>query len=445
MEKWVVRNARIVNSERTFRGDLSVDNGIITGVGPDLGGDLGREFDAEGMRLIPGLIDPHVHFELPVGDRVSSDDFDVGSIAALHGGVTTVMDFTTPVPGRSLDESLDERLERCRKSRADISLHNTVCGWNPMIETSAETCIERGFNSFKFFTAYEESGRRTQYGELLKAAEFCRNHSAVMLIHAEDQNLLNPPLSGASDSFLTYSDSRPESAEVAAVHQLSEIQKATGATIYIVHLSSRAGLDAAHNSDLLLETCPHYLSIQNNVYLEPYGYRYAVAPPLRREDSLKGLWAAISNGRIKTIGTDHCPFPVAEQDDAGDHFTRTPYGLAGVETLLPVMVTYGIERNRLTWEQLVQVTSENAARIFGLFPRKGSLSPGADADFVLIGNTFQTVEPAILHSNAMWNPYTGFLLTGWPHTVVSRGDVVVLDGQLLRESGHGKVLTRFSS
>ncbi len=443
MKKWVVRNARIVTSKRTFHGDISVENGLITGVGPDLKGELGSEIDAGGKRLIPGLIDPHVHFELPVGDRVSSDDFDVGSQAGLHGGVTTIIDFTTPFPDRSLDASLDERLKRCRKSRVDYSLHNTVCGWNSKQAEAAIRCIERGFNSFKFFTAYEASGRRTSYDELFQAAEFCRDHSAVMLVHAEDQDRLNPPnSSGDPDSFVHYHDSRPESSEVAAVQRLSEIQKSTGATIYTVHLSSRAGMEAAAAGNLLLETCPHYLSLHNGIYLEPFGYRYAVAPPLRHEDNLAGLWTGIADGRIKTIGTDHCPFPVEEQDSAGDHFTRTPFGLAGIETLLPIMVTYGIERNRITWEQLVGATSENAAKIFGLYPRKGSLTPGADADFLLISDAFRTVEPAILHSNAMWNPYTGLLLTGWPAMVVSRGEVVVSETLLSCAADRGEAILR---
>ncbi len=439
MEKWVVRDANIVTSKSIFRGDIAVDGDIISDIGPSLSGKFDNEWNAEGRYLLPGMVDPHVHFELPVGGRFSADTFHDGSRAALFGGVTTIIDFTTPFPNLSVIESLQERLRRASSAMVDYSFHCTLSGWD---ETQSVSCIECGITSFKFFTAYKESGRCTEYSDLLRAAAFLASRGTIMLVHAEDQDSLRALDRFPSDSFMYYPESRPVAAEVRAVQHLREIQRETGARIYVVHVSSSSALDCAADSELILETCPHYLVLDDSVYQEPFGYRHAVAPPLRDKHHQRGLWYGIQNEKIRTIGSDHCPFSMPEQDRAGDHFTRSPFGLPGVETSLPLLVTYGIDTNRLTWQQLVSITSENPARIFGLHPRKGCLAPGSDADFIVIGDVFRVVDPIALHSNRCWSPYTGMVLRGWPDLVVSRGEIVIIGDQCLASPGRGLFLSR---
>ncbi|MBN1551544.1 amidohydrolase family protein, partial [bacterium] len=321
LNKWIIRNATIVTSSGEFIGDVAVENSFISQIGSGISGCFKKEIDAQGKRLLPGLIDPHVHFELPVGGRVSSDDFYSGTKAAVQGGITTVIDFTTPFPGMSLCESLNERIECLKKSVIDVALHVTVCGWSKKKEAEIDACIHRGATSFKFFTAYEESGRRTSYEDLFEAASTISKHDGVMLIHAEDQSALISADRLKSDSFSMYESSRPPKAEELAINRMAVIQKETGTRVYIVHLSSEIGLTSAGRSELLLETCPHYLILDSSKYLENEGYRYGVAPPLRDKQNQKALWNALSHGKIHTIGTDHCYFDVRIKDDAGDHFT----------------------------------------------------------------------------------------------------------------------------
>ncbi len=441
-DKWVIRNAEIITAAETVHGDISIENEKILRIGPDLPGNFSFELDAKGRKVIPGLVDEHVHFELPVGNRVSSHDFFTGGVAALFGGVTTVIDFTTPFENMSLTESLDERLDKLKKAPVDTALHSVVCGWDANREQEVEACLKQGVTSFKFFTAYKESGRWTAYSELQQAAEFLAARKAVMCIHAEDSDLLRNADAFPDDSFKFYPASRPAEAEAAAIKQLAEIQSRTGVDMVIVHVSSALGLQAAEGTGLRIETCPHYLVLDDSRYREPWGYRFAVAPPLRDAGSPPALWKGIQNGKISTIGTDHCPFTREQQDAAGDHFTRAPFGLAGIETMLPVLVTYGVETGKITWNRLVELTALNPSKTFGLFPRKGTIAPGSDADLVISGNAFEFVEPRKLHGDPKWNPYTGLLMTGFPDIVISRGEIVIADGKCRAEQGRGLFLHR---
>jgi dihydropyrimidinase len=442
MKRWIIRNVKIVKPGGIVEGDITIENAVIKATGSPDGNRFDHELDGRGAVALPGLIDPHVHFELPVAGRVSEDNFYSGGVRALYGGVTTVLDFSTPSDSTTLDQSVEERKKIAGKSPVDFSLHATVCRWNRNRETEALKCLEKGVSSFKFFTAYEESGRRTPYEEIHQAADFLYSHDALLTFHAEDQHHLKFPDNISDDLFARYAYSRPVEAEAVAINKLVKIQETTGSRMYIVHLSSRAGLQAAENSRLLIETCPHYLVLDQSKYLEPWGYRYAVAPPLRDRGDISSLWTAIQDGKVNTIGTDHCPFPLAEQDRVGDHFMKSPFGLAGVETLLPLLVTYGVEHNRLDWCQLAHLTAESPAKIFSLYPRKGCLEPGSDADIVLMDDRFEQVEPRHLHGSSNWNPYTGLLLTGWPHTVISRGDIVVRNRECCAEKGRGLFLHR---
>lgn len=382
--KWICRNALMTDTIGETRCDIAIEDGIIIEIGDNLRGNFSRELDLSDHRVIPGCIDPHVHFALPVGHRISADNFLDGSRKALAGGVTTVFDFTTPIDGMDLAETLRLRRLETRQAECTVFLHATVVGWDVEMQQHAEECLAQGVRSFKFFTTYEESGRRTSWEALEDAARWIAEVDARMIIHAEDQDSLVPVDQLPSDSFRYYEASRPVAAEVRAIQTLADIQRRTGATMAIVHVSSGAGVEAARESGLYLESCSQYLTLTRDKFLEPSGWRYAVAPPLRSIEEQNRLWQAISDNRIHWIGSDHAPFPIEEYDEAGDHFTKTPFGLDSVGLTLRRLVSHGVQTGRITWNQLVSLTSCNAARFYGIYPEFGTISVGSRADLTAI-------------------------------------------------------------
>jgi dihydropyrimidinase len=380
----VFRNGLITTSSVSRLGDIAVEDGYITALGPNLTGIFDEEIDLKGVRILPGGIDPHVHVALKTGNRLTRDDFVSGSSAALSGGITTVFDFSNLQENLALDEAVRSRFHEASRSLCNVFLHATVCGWNSRLEQEAESCIALGVTSFKFFTAYKETGRCTGYSDIERASMWAARHDARIIVHAEDQATLVSPDTFPSDSFIYYEASRPVQAEVTAIQNLAAIQKRTGAAMAIVHVSSGSGVSAACGSGLKLETCPHYLVMTRDLYQTPGGYRMAVAPPLRSRDEQTRLWKKITDGHIDWIGSDHAPYPEEDRRAAGDHFTEAPFGLEGVHSLLSVMIDQGVVKGRITWEQLVALTSENAARFYGIFPQKGCLAEGSDADFVAV-------------------------------------------------------------
>ncbi len=392
--------------------------------------------------MFPGIVDPHVHFALPVGDRTTSDDFAAGSRAALFGGVTTAIDFSTPSPAMSLSDSIRSRIHERRFSRIDMAIHGTICGWSDSMATDIEAAIADGVTSFKFFTTYEESGRRTTYGELEAAARCLADLGVIMTVHAEDSTVIQAS-TPEDDSFKRYESSRPEAAEAEAISRMAYIADSIDIGIYIVHLSSRLGYEAAAGSKLMLETCPHYLLLDRSRFDRPDGFRHALAPPLRSNESQSVLWDGLISGRIKTIGTDHCVFAPETYQAAGDHYRMTPYGLPGVETSLPLMVTHGVKTGRMSWSVLADRMSTGPAKVFGLWPEKGEIRVGAHADLVILDPTHQrSVDPVALHSRTDWNPYTGMTLFGWPEIVLLRGRIAIASGRCYLEPGAGCYLPR---
>jgi len=380
----VYRNGLITSETNSKNEDFVIENGIVTECGVNLKGVFDSEVDLSGERVLPACIDPHVHFALPVGDLITSDDFVSGSRKALSGGVNTVFDFTTPVIGLTLEETVRRRISEAAEAECNVYLHAVVVGWNSEIEAQAQKCLELGIRSFKFFTTYAESKRMTSYEAIERAATWAFKHGARIIIHAEDNDSLIAAKNLPSDSFKFYESSRPVDAEVTAIKKIALIQQRTGAEIAIVHVSSGSGVAAAAGSNLKLETCPQYLTLTRDIFVTEPGWRYAVAPPLRSQAEQNLLWQAVSNGSIDWIGSDHAPFPIENYDAAGDHFTKTPFGLPGVDTLLTRMVMEGVMKNRITWEQLVSLTSVNAAKFYGIYPLFGSLKPGSRGEFTII-------------------------------------------------------------
>lgn len=383
------------------------------------------------------MIDAHVHFALPVAGTTSADDFLSGSRAALAGGVTTFVDFTVGRADLPLPLAVEARLAEARSSLADFSLHVEMVGWSSDRTEEIEACRELGLRSFKFYLAYGESGRRTDLGTLKAAMKTIGQIGGVAMIHAEWDELVEPeggPFPWA----------RPALCEEIAILAVGALARETRCPAYIAHISSERGLAAlrwaqAQGAPLTGETCPHYLLLDQSVYDRPDGHLFSVTPPLRTPQDQEALWRALARRRLWALSTDHCPFTRAQKEPYRNDPAHLPSGLPGVETSLVLLYSEGVTKGRLTLPLLAWYLSEGPARAFGLWPKKGSLRPGGDADLVLFDPQARwTIRADKLHMNTDFSPYEGWEVQGKVVGVLSRGDWVFRDGEILAEPGRGQ-------
>lgn len=392
-----------------------------------------RVIDASGKWIFPGVIDPHTHMGIPIKSGESADTFTSGSRSAIHGGVTTILDFTVLESGQTLEQSLNTRIELAKNSVCDVGLHVNITRFDPEILDEIPGLIEQGFNSFKVFTTYEEAGMMLSYEQIEAVASIISIHNGVLMVHSEDNDII-------TEASIPYSDrqashprhhalARPALAEVTAIQKLGEISIRTGCTIYIVHLNTGAGLNAAVKyPNLKLETCPHYLLLTAESYERVDSAMYVASPPLRTADDCTALWQGIERGQIHTIGSDHCPFCLADKSDLGP-FQDIPNGMGGVETLFPTLLAQFIER-KLDLGMLVRMTSLNPSTIFSLDHLKGRIQPGYHADLLVVDPTQISMRwENQLDTILDWNAYTG-LPALFPQIVIRGGEVVVADGKV---------------
>jgi len=444
-----IRGGTLVTSMAAEPLDVGIDGERIAAVGRNLRGS--REIDASGLLIFPGAIDTHTHMALPVAGTRSSDDFRSGTIAAACGGVTTIVDFTVGGPETSIPEDIERRRLEAAPSIIDYALHAEVIGWRPGREWEFRDAIGLGVTSFKFYTTYEDSGRRTSPEELATALAALEEWDAVALIHAEDEALiasiaerLTPEEIGRMS---TLAEARPDLCERAAIAQAAQIAGSTGCRTHFVHVSSALGLRAVREgrragARLTAETCPQYLLLTSDVYDREDGHLFSASPALRTRDDQLALWNGLRHRDLDWVATDHCPFTVAQKTWRGD-FRALPYGLPGVETLLPLLHSDGVGSGRLSLTDLPRLLAEAPARTLGLYPRKGAVEPGSDADLVLFdpGAPWR-IAARDLHMNVDFSPYEGRRVIGRVTTTIARGRVV-FDGHAVSvEAGRGTYLAR---
>ncbi len=429
----LLTNGTVVHPDGQRQEDILIRDEKITEVGSDITASHAQTIDCSNHLIFAGVIDPHTHMGIPIKDGWSTDDFASGSRSALNGGVTTIIDFTILGQDQSLIESVDERLELAKNCLCDYSLHCNITHFNEDLLREIPILIENGITSFKVFTTYREAGMWLSYGQIEKVAEVLAQFGGLLMVHAEDDEILATTMEPLVDKGFTapkyHGLSRPTEAEAEAVSRITRIISKTGCPGYIVHLSSQAGLEtAATTPELLLETCPQYLLLDHSAYEQEDGRMFVASPPLRTSEDNQALWEGLRTGRIFTLGTDHCPFNRADKKE-GIPFQQIPNGMGGVETLFPVMLAQFIERN-LDLSQLARLTSANPALIFGLQHRKGFIKPGFDADLVVVNpQTIAKDWTSRLVAATDWNAYSGFPAV-FPKHVFLRGQPVVENDEL---------------
>jgi dihydropyrimidinase len=457
MHDVVISGGLLVSEGGASLGDVAVRGERIAEIAPRIASPARRRIDATGLLVLPGLIDPHVHLGLPMKGTRSSDDPDTGTAAALFGGVTTVIDFTLQRPGQSLDGSLRERLAEFEgKANCDYSLHVNVTDFPEGFDVGLGESLARlaglGAASVKVFTAYSKEGMSIGAGALRAVLKQARAKGFRVLVHAEDDRSVNEAQDrlgaagrvGATD----YPLSRPAEAEARAIEEVCEAAREEGTAVYFVHVSTAGGLAAIRRArsrttvPIYMETCPQYLTLDDSRYGRPDGVQYLVAPPLRKPEDRFALLGALGRGEIDVVATDHCLFRKSQKDLPGTPFLEIPNGLPGVETRLPILYTTATATGRIGVEEIVRLTSTMPARIFGLYPRKGSVAVGSDADLVLFDpDAVWTITPQALHMATDFSPYDGFQVRGCVRTVLLRG-AVAIEGGGIQIRGSGRYLPR---
>ncbi len=435
MAELIIQGGTVVTPRGVGEADVLLREGKIVRVGSLRG--RGPVVSARGLLVLPGAVDAHVHLELPVAGTRSADDFLSGTRAAAAGGVTTVVDFTVGKPGLPLVQAVEDRLEQARKAVVDFSLHVEMVGWTPDRGKEIGEVARLGMRSFKFYTAYASSGRRTDLRTLHRAMALIRRVGGVAMVHAESEELVDP--AGGP-----YPWARPVVSEEVAIAEVGILARSTGCPTYIAHISSARGLEALgqarrQGAPVMGETCPHYLLLDDGVFRRPDGHLFTVTPPLRKKADQQALWRALAGRRLQAVATDHCPFTRAQKDPYRDEPAKIPSGLPGLETLLVLLYSEGVARFRIGLKELAWLVSEGPARAFGLYPRKGSLRPGADADLVLLDpKAAWTLRAEDLHMATDFSPYEGLRVHGRVVGVLSRGVWVARDGEILAQLGQGQ-------
>ena len=450
----LVKNARIVTGSESFESNIGVEGGVIASVSPALEASGAKVYDASGKLVIPGAIDAHTHMELKVAGTSSADDFYTGTVAAACGGITTLVDFVDTQPGETLLGALSEyRRKADGKVAIDYGLHMMFKGQNlPEIDSIPEV-VRKGVPSFKVYTAYKERGLMLEDEDISRVMKKVAAAGGLVAVHAESeriiQRLIERNLAAGNTGARYHALSRPPEAEAEAISRVTRLAKAASARIYIVHLSSRAGVEEIENArrtgtTVFAETCPHYLVLTDEVYERDDARDFVMSPPVKKASDRAALWEGLaSGGVIETVGSDHCPFTSAEKDWGEEDFTKIPNGVPGTEAIIPLLYSEGVKKGRISMFDLVRVTSAAPAMHFGLSPTKGSITVGADADFVVIDPQKRVrMTTDVMHSKIDYSIYDHITTEGYPVLTVSRGDVVMEDGEFVGRRGRGRFVPR---
>ncbi|MFW5834646.1 MAG: dihydropyrimidinase [Pseudomonadota bacterium] len=448
----VIKGGTVVTADVSFAADVLIEGGIITAIGPDLTGDT--VLDATGCYVMPGGIDPHVHLEMPFMGTFSSDDFYTGTRAALSGGTTKVVDFVLPAPGQSLLDALAVWNQKAGKACCDYGYHMAITWWDEPVWAEMPEVTKRGINTFKHFMAYK-GALMVNDDELYQSFLRCAEVGAMPLVHAENGDVVArlqaKYMALGTTGPEAHAYSRPPEVEGEAVNRAVMIADAAGVPLYVVHVSSEPAHEAIRRARSLGkrvygEPLIQHLTLDESEYANPdwdHAARRVMSPPFRDKKHQDSLWAGLTGGTLQVVATDHCAFTTEQKRFGIGDFTKIPNGTGGLEDRMPVLWTRGVNTGRLTKEEFVAVTSTNSAKILNLYPQKGAIAVGSDADVVVWDpDKAKTITAAAQVSAIDYNVFEGIAVKGLPRYTISGGRVAVEDGTIKAEAGDGRFVER---
>ena len=451
-----IQGGTVITHDQTYKADIHCQDGKIVAIGDNLAIPDGCQIiDATDQYIMPGGIDPHTHMQLPFMGTVAKDDFASGTAAALAGGTTTIIDFVIPNPQQPLLEAFHQWQDWAGKSMANYSFHVAVTWWDESVKQDMGTLVkDHGVNSFKHFMAYKNAIMATD-DILVGSFTRCLELGAIPTVHAENgelvyhlqQQLLKQGLTGPE----AHPQSRPPRVEAEAANRAISIAGTLGAPIYIVHVSTKETVDAIryakNNGQAVYGEClAGHLVVDDSVYQHTdwhYAAAHVMSPPFRPKEHQDALWKGLQAGTLQTTATDHCAFCSEQKAMGKDDFTRIPNGTSGVEERLSVIWEKGVNQGKLSPNEFVAVTSTNSAKLFNLYPRKGAIQVGSDADLVVWDpKASKTLSAATQMSNIEFNIFEGMQVTGLPSSTICNGKLAWHNGQLLAQAGDGQYVKR---
>lgn len=451
----VIKNGVVVTAVDTFKADIGIRGAKIVAIKQSLDADKDAQIiDAKKKYVFPGAIDVHVHFQLPFSGTISADDFENGTKAAAMGGVTTVLDFAIQQKGHSIMEAVKaRRKEADGQVCVDYGLHAAITDWNEETQAEIRQVIDYGIPTFKMFMIYKNEGWMADDGMLFQALEETKKYGGMIGVHAESMFVLEMLIERYAkerEKWGAYAHtlSRPYYTESEAVQRAIKWAEVTGGRLYIVHMSAGESAQYVHTArekgvSVYGETCPQYLLLNDDVFKGERGHLYATCPQIKKREDNKRLWQGLIEGDLQVIATDTCTFDTKQKAMWKGDFRKIPFGMPGVETMLPLMYTEGVGKKRFSVNHLIRLTSTNPAKLFGMYPEKGTIAIGSDADLVIFDPEKElTLQSEHLQTNCDWSPFEGWQLKGYPKTTISRGKVIVTDEKFVGDKGQGSFLKR---
>src|SRR5215212_2596988 len=450
----LIKNGRIITADADYTADIFIEGETVQSIGKDLRVTANKEIDASGKLVFPGGIDPHVHLDMPFMGTFSSDNYESGTRAALYGGTTMVIDFILQKQGNSLHAALDEWRGRSDNNCVgDYSFHMAVTDFNEHTKKEIKHLVEdEGITSFKTFMAYK-GALMIDDRQMIGLMEEVNQQGGMVTVHATNGDMIDYLIakhrSEGKRSPLYHYLSQPEVTEAEASERFVDMANYTGCPGYIVHLTCEGALNAVRNATrrnqkVFVETCIQYLLLDASLYEKDFdGAKWVMSPPLREKKDQETLWAGINQGLVQVVATDHCPFTWEQKQMGKDDFSKIPNGHPAIEHRMELLFSEGVNKGKISLNKYVEVACTNPAKIFGMFPRKGTIGIGSDADIVIFDpDEKHTLSAKSHHMNVDYSGYEGWELTGKVKTVLLRGEVAINNNECKVQKGFGKFIKR---
>ncbi len=450
----LIKNGRVVTAAESYIADLYIEEEQIVAIGKNLNYDTDRVIDATNKLVFPGGIDPHVHLDMPFMGTYSSDDYETGTRAALHGGTTMVIDFILQTQGDTLHNALKTWQQKSQgKAIGDYSYHMAVTDFNDDVAKEVIQFIEEeGITSFKTFMAYK-GALMIDDGQMVQLMKVVKKHGGLVTVHATNGDMIDSLISKnkaeGNLSPLYHYLSQPEVTEAEASGRFTDMLHYTDCPGYIVHMTCEGALNAVRkatqrNQKVFVETCTQYLMLDASLYEKDFeGAKWVMSPPLREKKDQIALWSGINQGLIQVVGTDHCPFNWEQKLMGKDDFSKIPNGHPAIEHRMEFLYSEGVHQGKISLTKYVELTSTNAAKIFGMYPRKGTIAIGSDADIVIFNPKKEhTISVETHHMNCDYSAYEGRKVMGKTETVILRGQIAIENGDCKLSAGHGQFIPR---